>query len=272
VTDQRIGDDRLRDLIGAWALDAVDDTERAEFDAYLLLDDDARAEATELADTAVLLAAVVPAEAPPAALKTRLLDAIEGLPQAAGVTPASAEPMPASTAPLDSAAPADSIASRSTGREGRVYRFTRRTAAMFALAAVALIGVTVGGIALRTATSTSTEASAISAIRSADDARTARASVTGGGSAELVWSADQHRSAITISGVASTKAGTVYQLWYIDAKGTPVSAGTFSRGSGDQSVLLDGRYRSGDTIGMTVEPTGGSDAPTTTPVVAITTT
>jgi anti-sigma-K factor RskA len=268
VTDSRLGDDRLRDLIGAWALDAVDDTERADFEAYLLRDDDARAEATELADTAVLLAAVAPAEAPPAALKTRLLDAIEGLPQAEGVTPASAEPVPASTAPAASA----SIASRSTGREGRVYRFTRRTAAMFALAAVALVGITVGGIAIRNATTISSEASAISAIRSADDARTARATVTGGGSAELVWSAGQHRSAITLSGVKTTTGGKVYQLWYIDAKGTPVSAGTFTRGSGEQSVLLDGRYRTGDTIGMTVEPKGGSTAPTTTPVVAIATT
>jgi len=265
-------DDRYRDLTGAWSLDAVSDAERAEFEAHLLDDDDARAEATELSDTAALLGAAVPAETPSPELKTRLMEAIEGLPQTEGERPAP-EAVPAlatsSTADPTSASTRETVASRSTSPEGRVYRFTRRTAAMFALAAALLVGLTVGGIAVRDALSVSPQTTAISAIRNADDVRTARASVTGGGTAELVWSASQHRSALSVDGVAKPASGKTYQLWYIDADGRATSAGTFTRGSGDQSVLLSGRYSSGDTIGLTVEPAGGSDQPTSAPVVAI---
>jgi hypothetical protein len=35
--------------------------------------------------------------------------------------------------------------------------------------------------------------------------------------------------------------------------------------------VLDGSMLPGDSIGVTVEPEGGSDAPTTEPVVAVTT-
>ena len=58
----------------------------------------------------------------------------------------------------------------------------------------------------------------------------------------------------------------VYQLWYIDADGA-TSAGTFAPASGDAYVVLDGAFEPGLVVGITVEPEGGSEAPTTEPIV-----
>jgi anti-sigma-K factor RskA len=40
-------------------------------------------------------------------------------------------------------------------------------------------------------------------------------------------------------------------------------------GDGDHSVVLSGDMDAGDTVGVTVEPAGGSDAPTTAPVIVV---
>lgn len=65
------------------------------------------------------------------------------------------------------------------------------------------------------------------------------------------------------------ETGRVYQLWLVHS-GTPLSFGTFTVDSNGQAVLIFnssqpiGQY---DSIGVTVEPEGGSDSPTTTPVM-----
>jgi len=52
----------------------------------------------------------------------------------------------------------------------------------------------------------------------------------------------------------------------IRGKRAPVSAGLF-RGGGTTFVPLDGRVKKGSVVAVTVEPAGGSDAPTTKPFV-----
>jgi anti-sigma-K factor RskA len=53
-----------------------------------------------------------------------------------------------------------------------------------------------------------------------------------------------------------------YQLWLIDESG-PVPAGTFVPDSdGTAAVLLEGKAAPGQVVGITVEPSGGSPAPT----------
>ncbi|NTY02197.1 anti-sigma factor [Deinococcus sp. JMULE3] len=55
--------------------------------------------------------------------------------------------------------------------------------------------------------------------------------------------------------------GRVYQLWRIE-NGQPVSAGVFD---GQGIVIL--RAQAGQTVAVSVEPTGGSEQPTSTPIL-----
>ena len=62
--------------------------------------------------------------------------------------------------------------------------------------------------------------------------------------------------------------GKTYELWYLDKAGaTP--AGTFDASGSTQSVVLTGDMKAGDTVGVTIEPSGGSRSPTTAPIAVI---
>ncbi len=61
-------------------------------------------------------------------------------------------------------------------------------------------------------------------------------------------------------------SGKTYQAWVIPPGGKPQSAGTF--GAGRNSVDLGAKAAKGDTLAVTVEPSGGSAQPTTQPIAA----
>jgi len=269
-------DDRRRDelaaLTGAWALDALSDAERAEFESFLADADEVRAEATEFADTAVYLGLAVEPEKPSAELRASILDAIADLPQqsapaAAPVSIVSALPEQEPVAPsrVSTEAPAQPTPAELKARS----RWSGTRAALVSIAAgLVVVGAVVGGAVGLPAWQQSQE---ISAVTSASDVQRASADVAGGGSAELAWSPSLQRSVLTTRDLDGLSADEVYQLWYIDGKGTATSAGTFRAGHDSATTPLSGDYAKGDTIGVTVEPSGGSKQPTTAPIVAITT-
>ena len=59
--------------------------------------------------------------------------------------------------------------------------------------------------------------------------------------------------------------GKDYQLWFQSPAGDMVPAGLMPRRS-DQTVLLKGDATTATAVGITVEPEGGSDQPTTEPI------
>jgi anti-sigma-K factor RskA len=61
-------------------------------------------------------------------------------------------------------------------------------------------------------------------------------------------------------------AGKTYEAWVIRGKRAPVPSGLF-RGGGTTFVPIHGKVRKGSVVAVTVEPAGGSDAPTTKPFV-----
>lgn len=256
-----------RDLTGAYALSALSPTERAAFESYLETDEAARIEATELGDTAVYLGLAVPTEQPPAQLKGRLFSMLDTTPQLAREASAGSDME-------DAVAPAIPLGSGRSVTSGisapaRVYRFSRRSVAMLAAAAAVLAAVVVGGIAIRPTVAPDERSQAISQLRDASDVRTARSSVDGGGTAQVMWSVDKRRAAITVRDLRALTAAQVYELWFIDRAGNPTRAGTFTTDGSEKTVLLSGKMKAGDSIGVTVEPKGGSDTPTTPPVVVV---
>jgi len=231
-------------LSGSYALNGVDPHEVAEYEEFLASSSSAREEVTELSDTAVLLGLAVPPVAPSAGLKASIMSQLDAHPQLAPVAPVVAAPGPA---------------------EGRAR--ARWATPVVALASIAAaVGLIFGGVAVSNELF-NPHLSDFTAISQAEDAQ--RASVDlDNGSATLVWSSSLASSALIVDGLEPLPASKVYELWYIDDAGAR-PAGTFTMTEGRVISVLQGDMKHGDTVGVTVEPAGGSESPTTDPVIVI---
>jgi anti-sigma-K factor RskA len=279
VNDKEPGhDSELSPLSGAYALHALSADEAAEFERTLARNPELRWEVTELIDTAVELGLATAPHDPPAELKARLMEQIASTPQLPRQIPvvdaASAPSSPAETlaSPADAlSSPAKTLASPAA-QKAQSRWFASPLTALVAIAAV--VSLVVGGGILSNVVSESREqnvqANRLAAINAADDMQQAVSDVAGGGTATLVWSNELLTSAVIVDGLAPLPESKVYELWYIGESG-PRAAGTFTVDeSGTSWRVLDGEMEAGDTVGVTVEPRGGSTAPTTDPIVAIT--
>jgi anti-sigma-K factor RskA len=271
---------------GAFALGALSPEERERFLTAVAEDPDLAAESDELSDTAVLLGLAAAPVQPLARLKIDLMAAIASTPQLPAQETASphdslvsgsAAP-PLSDTVLDAQAPvATSGAASAAGpAEQRARgRWFTRPATLLAAAAAAIALFVGGGIVGSTVFGgapavVDNQAAGLAEILAASDAQQARSDVEGGGTATLVWSGELGRSAVVVDGLAPLPAGSVYEAWYINDAGA-APAGTFDATGAHKASwhLLDGTMSAGDTVGVTVEPAGGSKTPTTTPIVAI---
>jgi anti-sigma-K factor RskA len=115
--------DERHDLLAAYALDAVDDGERAAVDELIARDPDAAAEVAELHATASLLGAAATLE-PPVGLRQSVLDQIARTPQTRVDRPGDAptEGSPSEGSPTEDA---PSAASRSEGSRSEGSRSER---------------------------------------------------------------------------------------------------------------------------------------------------
>lgn len=264
-------DDRNAPDSGSYVLDAMEPHEREEFEARLARSQDLRNEVTELTDTAVLLGLAVTPVTPPAALKQNIMARLGETPQ-----------LPRETVVEDDSAAAiapvrqlHAVPPRSAGvaaSRARARWYSRPIVVLTsAAAAVILIAGAIFGtnLAMQGATS-SQQADALAAISSASDVQRAAAAVSTGGTVTLVWSYHLGKSALIGKDLRSLPANKTYELWYITSAGKATDAGLFDSNGKSILKVLTGHMVKGDTIGVTVEPAGGSEQPTTKPIVAIT--
>ena len=271
-------------LSGAYVLNALDAAEAEAFEAHIAASPETRYEVTELRDTAVVLGLAVDPIEPPADLKASLMAKIAQTPQWAPAEPATHVVETPAVVPTVADAEPDiqkqpelvgaTASSFDTAAERKAgARWFTRPAVLLAsmAAAVALIagGVVVSGN-IQQSQFAASQADQLAAILGADDSQTAKADVTGGGKVTLTWSNELASSVVVANGVATLPADKVYELWYINEDGAR-PAGTFTAEQDEDGTwrVLDGEMQTGDTIGVTVEPAGGSDTPTTDPVVAV---
>ena len=282
--------EELHLLSGAYALNALEGEEKARFEAYLLTSEEARAEVASLSDTAVLIGLASDSVAPPADLKARLMAQIAVTPQLAPLpaarptltaVPAGSTETPTSQSMAQQDGAAEAIRTASLGTPSRTatkaasrwagtHWYTRPASIL--VAAAAAVALFVGGniLGLSAANESQQQASAISAIVSASDSQQAKADVAGGGKATFVWSVGLRQSAVVIDKLPKLAGGKTYELWYIDKGSKATPAGTFDAASSGTTVsVLSGAMSEGDTLGITVEPSGGSKTPTTAPIVAV---
>ncbi|MDG6101071.1 anti-sigma factor [Dactylosporangium aurantiacum] len=215
-------------LAGAYALDAVDDVERAAFDRHLRDCEACAVEVAELRETASWLTHAV-ASPPPPRLREAVLAEI-------GRT---AQERPRRSAPG---------AGRS--RRSRLVRWAVAGVAAAVLAAGVGVGTwTVAQQGVRQ------ENARIDGVLAAPDARLVSAEM-GGGRVTLVVSPSRDAAVAVLDGLDDPGADKDYQLWMLDSAG-PRSVGVVAGGTGR-------RYIEGLASGFAVtkEPAGGSDRPT----------
>ncbi len=279
----------------AYVLNALPAEELAAFEAQLGESEETRNEVTAMTETAALLGLAVEPVVPSANLKANIMGMLSSIPQ---LPPLTSEKSDADTTTSELAATPTPVAPvtslprtatlpeeadfggefdepRSSGRAAKAAhdRWFTRPMTMLAAAAAAVALVIGGGVVANVVGNASyqqAQADKLALINAASDVQRATEQVESGGRATLVWSGELGLSALIVDGLDELPAGKTYQLWYIRADGI-IPAGTFDvSDDGTTWRVLDGAMAAGDTVGVTIEPRGGSDEPTTAPITAIT--
>ena len=90
-----------------------------------------------------------------------------------------------------------------------------------------------------------------------------------GGTVQAFLSREQNSGYLTISGMPQLPEGQSYQLWLYPSDGTaPASLGTFDANGFGEPVTFRGLDRFA-AMGISVEPSSGSEVPTSEPVVGV---
>ncbi|QIX28314.1 anti-sigma factor [Nocardioides sp. JQ2195] len=232
-------------LSGAYAVDALDEHERALFEQHLADCADCRAEVESLRETSALMAEITPV-APPPAMRDRLLAEIRTV-----------RPLPPEVTPPTGGSGVTALAPR---------RRRRFPALLAAAAAVVAIGAgTTVALQPWDDEQTTQQLSAADQVIGADDAQEVGLDLPGGARAELVRSVSLGKAVLVTHDMPAAPDDKVYQLWLQSPEGAMVPAGLMPRGA-NQKVLLKGDAAEATAAGITVEPAGGSQAPTSDPI------
>ena len=170
--------------------------------------------------------------------------------------------------PQDAPAPApvpDALAAARQRREQRRRPGSMRNwiIGVAAAAALALGGVGIGAY-------NAYQNDPLNQVLQAQDLRKASVGVTGGGTANLAISPSKNALVVTMDGVPAPPEGKVYQMWLIPKDGSaPVSKGLMDAEALSKPAVVDG-IQTAASLGITVEPLGGSGSPSTPPVAAAT--
>ena len=253
----------IHTLSGAYAVHALDPAEEAAFEDHLAGCPDCRTEVNELQAAAASLAATE-SVAPPAELRSRVLAEIRQVRPLPPLAEPSTAPAAART-PATPTTPTDDAVDTSNVLLFRSRVRSRLTAGL--VAAAVLIG---GGVTVATHPwdrGSSTVVALADQVLQAPDAKHTTVNI---GSARLtvVRSATVGRAVIQSQGMAPAPDGKVYEVWLQTPSKQMVKAG-FMAGGSDQTVLLDGSARSSIALGVTVEPAGGSEQPTSQPIALV---
>jgi anti-sigma-K factor RskA len=237
----RIPDD-VAALISAHALGALDPDQSALAERHIAASDDCRRAYEEALETAAALALAVADSEPPAELRDRIVAA------------ARAERLPVAKPAEKPAAPHRKL--RLAGL------LTPSTGFAVIGVAAAIVFALIAASQHDSASSARDDQQALVAILSAPDAHVVPLKSAAGGPSGGRMIVSKNRAAL-VSSLQNAPAGHTYQAWGLRPGGaSPVPLPTFS-GDGDVVILDDvGSY---DGVGVTVEPSGGSQKPSSAP-------
>ncbi|KQZ90055.1 hypothetical protein ASD62_12855 [Phycicoccus sp. Root563] len=272
----------VHSLVGAYAVDAIDEHERAAFELHLSECPECMDEVTSLRAAAASLS-LVSEVAPPAALRDAVLAGIRTV-----------RPLPPLEQPGDAQ---HSLTTSTAGPTGtpvaRIPVVTddgetepapgvgpaalpsnvvpmrrRRPVAEWLVGAAAAVALVAGGIAW-SPWDNGTGNQQISASEQVLEAKDAQRVVqtVDGAKVTIVRSPSLGKAVIIADNMPAAPDGKDFQVWFNQPNQGMVSAGVMPHGSAPTvAVMLDGDARSALAAGITLEPAGGSKSPTTAPL------
>jgi anti-sigma-K factor RskA len=241
----------LHTLTGAYALDAVDGAERDLFEHHLRRCRPCGNEVRGLSETATELA-MAAAQPPPPRVKERVM-------AASAVT----RQLPPAVAPRR--------VRRWAPRQALRRSWTPRLAAAVAVVSLA-VAIALGAVGLHTRQeldAARAQDRAIAAILAAPDARIMTKATTDGGTATVVVSRLEGKVVFTTAGLPRLPAGKVYELWLMGPPRIRRAGLLPAPAAGRTAPVLASGLVAGDSVGVTVEPAGGTSHPTTSPIVVM---
>ncbi|MFI1991769.1 anti-sigma factor domain-containing protein [Actinoplanes sp. NPDC020271] len=219
----------IHSLVGAYALDALDDLERAAFDRHLRDCEPCRIEADELRETATRLAADA-WSVPPPSLRDAVLATVAETRQ---LGPAAARPA----------------------------RRTPRRLWWVAAAAAVLAAVGAGTVVWAIQDQRVRREQTLAAILTAPDVTWHEQSLLSGGRVRVATSTSRDAGVIMLDAERAPAAGKVYQLWTIRS-GVPVSAGALGAGQSVSTQVVND-LPTANAVGVTVEQAPAAETPST---------
>lgn len=231
----------LHVLVGAYALDALEEREQIAFEAHLAGCPVCAAELAEFHDTAALLGSAMAADPPPQ-LRASVLDAAARTTQERPVVP---------------------LQRRSRWRQ----RMPVLLAAAAVLAVLGALGAYIGEHDRFTDMQTKDEREA--AVLAAEDARVS--TTRDGNTSVKVWASQSMDQAVVVmSGVPALDASRDYQMWAVPpAGGRPRSLGVVDAEEAVSSSSLVDNLGDTRAVAVTIEPDGGSPEPSSPPVLSV---
>ncbi len=231
--------EEVHELTAAYALDALGDAEEAEYEAHLRHCDRCRDELAALQEGATALAYAAPPAVPPAGLRERILE------QARSERP--------NVVPL------------------RPRWALRAATAVAAAAAVAAVGVGVWAAGL--SSSLTEERVARDRLENATQilAQPAADRIPIDGADGVLVVAPTGEAALVLTGLDPAPDGRTYEAWVIEGK-KPRPAGLFDVRDEATVVPLERSVPAGAIVAVTLEPEGGVEEPTGTPLFSAETT
>lgn len=248
------------------ALNALSDAEREQVLRQAVESETARQELDSFQETAALLSLGTTPTQPPARLKANLMNAISGVVQVPAEPTAAAEPEIQAETEIQ------------TKPEARTEPPKNSHQKFFALAASVLL-VTAGGLGVvawnlneqqqalnERATALATERDGMMQILSAPDMKSKLQTLDDGATVRLSYSVASGMMAVSTTGMPDLPEDKGYELWLISAEGaTP--AGMLDTSEAEGMKMISGSMSDVTHFGITVEPAGGSDAPTSDPII-----
>lgn len=243
-------------LSGAYALDALSPEEAEAFRSHLASCASCAEEVEEFRSAAAHMGSAE-MMAPPPALKAKVLAAAARTPQLPPV-PAAAPTAPAAEAPAQRSG---------SGDAGGIVIPLRRSWLPRLAAAAAAVVLVGGGVAILSQQGSEDPqlSVAASAVFEADDARTVTVETRNGGELTVGVSRARNEMAVDTRDLPQLDPEHVYQIWSV-TNGVMASQGLVTDLDTGAAMALPGDDA---LVAITVEPRGGSESPTTKPIISV---
>jgi anti-sigma-K factor RskA len=232
--------ERFDELKDAYALGALPEQERRELEEYLAAHPERQAEIDELGNVASLIALSPPEQEPPSELRRSIMDVVE----------AEAQRPPART--------------RSWLAGVRELLSVKNLA--LAAAALLVIGLFSWNMLLQG--QVQDLQGQVASLQESQETRMVALAGTGAArqaQVEVILIKD-HKAVLTAEDMTSVPESKTYQIWVIEGD-VPQPSGLFKPDGGTVAAVVEKPLDEDDVIAITIEPDGGSQQPTTDPML-----